>query len=137
MFFHQESVNYLNKCSKHLFIEISFGDCVCFLKFVIMISNWTDFFSHPVTVINLCVFFPPNRMCSHVYFNFCLNLAAPWYICVKWTCILETNDASISFHVSSNISSISLTTDSRGTELPPSPHTHTVLCSRDEETGGY
>jgi hypothetical protein len=37
------------------------------------------------------IFFP-NRMCSHVYFNFCVNLAAPWswYILVKWIYILET-----------------------------------------------
>ena len=55
---------------------------------VIMIATWTDFFFIQLQWLTSVGFFP-HRMCSHVYFNFCVNLAAPWYILVKWTYILE------------------------------------------------
>ena len=80
---------YINKCSKHLSIEISFGEHVCFWKYCHYDTELNRFFFHPVTVIDLCGFFL-NVMYSHVYFYFYVNLAAPWYILVKWKYILET-----------------------------------------------
>ena len=60
-----------------------------FLKILSLWYRTEQIFFHPVTVIDSCRFFP-NVMCSHVYFNFYVNLAAPWYILVKWKYILET-----------------------------------------------
>jgi len=89
LFFSSGKRKYINKCSKHLFIEISFGEHVCFWKYCHCDTERNRFYFHPVTVIHLCGFFL-NVMYSHVYFNFYVNLAAPWYIIVKWKYILET-----------------------------------------------
>ena len=44
----------MSKCSKNLFIEISFDDCVCFWKYCHYDSDLNRFFFHPDTVINFC-----------------------------------------------------------------------------------
>ena len=102
-----------------------------FENIVIMIATWTDFFFIQLQWLTSVGFFP-HRMCSYVYFNFCVNLAAPRYILVKWTYILEAmmhRFPSIWQTVSSNCLAYSLIysqihinmispTCANGTELP-------------------
>ena len=78
---------YMNKCSKHLFTVISFGDRVCFWKYChydIDLNRY--FFFHPVTVINLRGFFFQIGCVPHVYFNFCVELAELWHVFWKRRC---------------------------------------------------
>jgi hypothetical protein len=81
----------MNKCSKHLFSQISFGDRVRFWKYCHYDTDLNRFSFHAVTVINVCGFFP-YRKCSRVYFNFCV-----WYKC-KVDIYFGNDDAPISFH---------------------------------------
>jgi len=85
IFFHQESVNTWTNDQSIFSLRFLLMTVYVFENIVIMIATWTDFFSSIVAVINFCgIFF------QFVYFNFCVNLAAPWYNLVKWTYILET-----------------------------------------------
>jgi len=89
IFFHQESVNTWTNVQSIFSLRFLLMTVYVFENIVIMIATWTDFFFIRLQWLT-SVGFIPNRMCSHVYFNFCVNLAAPWYILVKWTYILET-----------------------------------------------
>ena len=71
-------------------------------------------------------------MCSHVYFNFCVNFAAPWYImyfgddwCIdflpfdKLSLLIFLNFFSIFFNLLAETYRCNLTTSAHGTDLPP------------------
>jgi hypothetical protein len=113
-FFRQDStsVNTWTNVQNIFSLKFPFGDRVWFWKYCHYDIDLNRYFFSSSYSDQLACFFSPNRMRSHVYFNFCVKLAELWHVFVKWTYILETTMhrfPSIRQTVSSNFLNIFLT----------------------------